>query len=46
MKYEDAYKKFGNKRKREFDEMIDALKSQARIVVKVENMRTYLEVTK
>jgi hypothetical protein len=46
MKYEDAYKKFGNKRKREFDEMIDALKSQARIVVKVENMRTYLEVTR
>jgi hypothetical protein len=46
MKYEDAYKKFGNKRKREFDEMIDALKSQARITVKVENMRTYLEVTK
>lgn len=44
MKYEDAYKKFGNKRKREFDEMIDALKSQGRIVVKVENLRTYLEV--
>lgn len=44
MKYEDAYKKFGNKRKREFDEMIDALKSQGRIAVKVENLRTYLEV--
>jgi len=44
MKYEDAYKKFGNKRKREFDEMVDSLRSQGRIFVKVENMRTYLEV--
>lgn len=44
MRYEEAYKKFGNKRKREFDEMVDALKSQARIVVRVENMRTFLEV--
>lgn len=44
MRYEEAYKKFGNKRKREFDEMVDALKSQARIVVKVENMKTFLEV--
>ena len=44
MRYEEAYKKFGNKRKREFDEMVDALKSQARIVVRVENMKTFLEV--
>lgn len=45
MRYEDAYKKFGNKRKREFDEMVDALKSQARIVIRTENMRNFLEVT-
>lgn len=46
MKYEDAYKKFGNKRKREFDEMVDALRSQGRIFLKVENMKTYLEVAR
>jgi hypothetical protein len=45
MRYEEAYKKFGNKRKREFDEMVDALKSQARIAVRTENMRNFLEVT-
>jgi hypothetical protein len=45
MRYEEAYKKFGNKRKREFDEMVDALKSQARITVRTENMRNFLEVT-
>jgi hypothetical protein len=44
MRYEDAYKKFNNKRKREFDEMVQALYSQARVQSVVENQKTYLEV--
>ena len=44
MRYEEAYKRFSNKRKREFDEMVDALKSQARLSIIVENSKMYLEV--
>jgi hypothetical protein len=44
IRYEEAYKKFNNKRKREFDEMVQALHSQARVQQVVENMKTYLEV--
>jgi hypothetical protein len=44
MRYEEAYKKFGNKRKREFDEMVEALRSQARLNVTMENQKTYLEL--
>lgn len=44
VRYEEAYKRFGNKRKREFDEMVEALKSQARIKTVVENQKTFLEV--
>jgi hypothetical protein len=44
MRYEEAYKKFGNKRKREFDEMVDALRSQARVKVFVEGNKTFLEL--
>jgi hypothetical protein len=44
IRYEEAYKKFNNKRKREFDEMVQALASQARVQQVVENMKTYLEV--
>lgn len=44
VRYEEAYKRFGNKRKREFDEMVDSLKSQARIRVAVESNKTYLEI--
>ena len=44
LRYEEAYKKFNNKRKREFDEMVQALHSQARVQQVVENMKTYLEV--
>lgn len=44
VRYEEAYKRFGNKRKREFDEMVDALKSQARIKSVTDNNKTYLEV--
>ena len=44
MRYEEAYKRFGNKRKREFDEMIEALKSQARLNMYNEAQKTYLEL--
>jgi len=44
IRYEEAYKKFNNKRKREFDEMVQALYSQARVNQVVENQKTYLEV--
>jgi len=44
IRYEDAYKKFSHKRKREFDEMVEALFSQARVQKLVENQKTYLEV--
>jgi hypothetical protein len=44
MRYEEAYKKFGNKRKREFDEMVDALRSQARVKVFAEGNKTFLEL--
>lgn len=44
MRYEEAYKKFSNKRKREFDEMVEALRSQARLNIFMENQRTFLEL--
>ena len=44
MRYEDVYKRFANKRKREFDEMLDALKSQGRLGVSSESGKMYLEV--
>ena len=44
IRYEEAYRKFNNKRKREFDEMVQALQSQARVGIVTENRKTYLEV--
>jgi hypothetical protein len=44
IRYEEAYKKFNNKRKREFDEMVQALHSQARAQIVIEERKTYLEV--
>lgn len=44
VRYEEAYKKFNNKRKREFDEMVQALHSQARAQIVIEERKTYLEV--
>jgi hypothetical protein len=44
MRYEEVYKRFANKRKREFDEMLDALKSQGRLGVSSESGKVYLEV--
>jgi hypothetical protein len=43
MRYEEAYRRFGRKRKREFDEMVEALRSQARLRMYVDNSKTYLE---
>ncbi len=44
IRYEEAYKKFNNKRKREFDEMVQALHSQARAQILTEEKKTYLAV--
>jgi len=44
VRHEEAYKRFGNKRKREFDEMVQALQSQARVQITMENTKTFLEV--
>jgi hypothetical protein len=44
IRYEEAYKKFSSKRKREFDEMVQALVSQARIQMVTELNKSYLEV--
>jgi hypothetical protein len=44
IRYEEAYKKFSNKRKREFDEMVEALRSQARLQLVVEGRMTFLEL--
>jgi hypothetical protein len=44
IRYEEAYKKFSDKRKREFDEMVQALHSQARAQIVTEEKKTYLAV--
>lgn len=44
MTYHEAYKRFAGKRKREFDEMVEALKSQARIILINENSKLYMEI--
>ena len=46
MRYEEAYKRFGNKRKREFDEMVEALKSQGRMSLMSEHNKLFLEVAR
>ncbi len=43
VRYDEAYKRFGNKKKREFDEMLESLRSQGRLRVYVDNSRTVLE---
>lgn len=43
VRYDEAFKRFGNKKKREFDEMLDSLRSQGRMRVYVEGSRTVLE---
>ena len=44
VRYEEAYRKFSHKKKREFDDIVEALRSQARVVSVVDNRKTYLEV--
>lgn len=44
VRYEEAYRKFNNKKKREFDDIVEALRSQARVISVVDNRKTYLEV--
>ena len=44
MRYEEAFKKFGDKKKREFDDMVESLHSQARISVFFEGNKKFLEV--
>ena len=43
IRYEEAFKKFGSKKKREFDEMIESLHSQARIHIVFEGNKRFLE---
>lgn len=43
IRYEEAFKKFGDKKKREFDDMIESLHSQARINVVFEGNKRFLE---
>ena len=43
IRYEEAFKKFGDKKKREFDDMIESLHSQARINVTFEGNKKFLE---
>ena len=44
IRYEEAYRKFNHKKKREFDDIVEALRSQARVISVVDNRKTYLEV--
>jgi hypothetical protein len=43
IRYEEAFKKFGSKKKREFDDMIESLHSQARINLTFEGNKKFLE---
>lgn len=43
IRYEEAFKKFGDKKKREFDDMIESLHSQARINIVFEGNKRFLE---
>ena len=44
VRYEECYRKFSNKKKREFDDMVEALRSQARVHAVVDSRKTYLEI--
>lgn len=43
IRYDEAYRRFGSKRKREFDEMVESLRSQGRMRMYVETSKTFLE---
>jgi hypothetical protein len=38
-----VFRRFGSKRKREFDEMVESLRSQGRLRLYVDNHKTFLE---
>lgn len=43
VRYDEAFRRFGSKKKREFDEMVEALRSQGRMRLYVESSKTFLE---
>lgn len=43
VRFDEAFRRFGSKRKREFDEMIESLRSQGRLRMYVDNHKTFLE---
>jgi len=43
VRFDEAFRRFGSKRKREFDEMIESLRSQGRLRMYVDTNKTYLE---
>lgn len=43
IRYEEAFKKFGDKKKREFDDMIESLHNQARINIVFDGNKRFLE---
>lgn len=43
VRFDEAFRRFGAKRKREFDEMIESLRSQGRLRMYVDNHKTFLE---
>ena len=43
VRFDEVFRRFGSKRKREFDEMVESLRSQGRIRMYVDNSKTYLE---
>jgi hypothetical protein len=43
VRYEEAFKKFGDRKKREFDDMIESLHSQARINIVIDGSKRFLE---
>jgi len=42
-RFDEVFRRFGSKRKREFDEMVESLRSQGRLRLYVDNSKTYLE---
>ena len=43
IRYEEAFKKFGDRKKREFDDMVESLHSQARISIVIDGSKRFLE---
>ncbi len=43
VRFDEVFRRFGSKRKREFDEMVESLRSQGRLRLYVDNHKTFLE---